>query len=79
MELMEQLSHRLDRIKVPTLVIQSSDDPVVHPEGSREIYENLGSEDKELIMFNSDRHGILRGEISQRVFARVGEFLQSRV
>jgi esterase/lipase/1-acyl-sn-glycerol-3-phosphate acyltransferase len=79
MELMEQLSHRLDRIKVPTLVIQSSEDPVVHPEGSKEIYENLGSEDKELIMFNSDRHGILRGEVSQRVFARVAEFLHSRV
>jgi esterase/lipase/1-acyl-sn-glycerol-3-phosphate acyltransferase len=79
MELMEQLSHRLDRIKVSTLVIQSSEDPVVHPEGSKEIYENLGSEDKELIMFNSDRHGILRGEVSQRVFARVAEFLQSRI
>ena len=44
MELMEQLSNRLDRIKVPTLVIQSSEDPVVHPEGSKEVYENLGSE-----------------------------------
>jgi esterase/lipase/1-acyl-sn-glycerol-3-phosphate acyltransferase len=79
MELMEQLSLRLDRIKVPTLLIQSSEDPVVHPQGSREVYENLGSEDKELIMFNSDRHGILRGELSQRVFTRIAEFLHSRV
>jgi esterase/lipase/1-acyl-sn-glycerol-3-phosphate acyltransferase len=79
MELMEQLSIRLDRIKVPTLLIQSSGDPVVHPEGSKEVYENLGSEDKELVMFNSDRHGILRGELSQRVFTRIVEFLRSRV
>jgi esterase/lipase/1-acyl-sn-glycerol-3-phosphate acyltransferase len=79
MDLMEQLSPRLDRIKVPTLLIQSAEDPVVNPEGSKEVYENLGSEDKELIMFNSDRHGILRGEISQRVFTRIAEFLHSRV
>jgi len=79
MELMEQLSLRLDRIKVPTLLIQSSGDPVVHPEGSKEVYENLGSEDKELVMFNSNRHGILRGELSQRVFTRIVEFLHSKV
>jgi len=79
MELMEQLSLRLDRIEVPTLLIQSSGDPVVHPEGSKEVYENLGSEDKELVMFNSNRHGILRGELSQRVFTRIVEFLHSKV
>ena len=79
MELMEQLSSRLDRIPVPTLLIQSSGDPVVHPEGSREIYENLGAKDKELIMFNSDRHGILRGEISQHVFTAIADFLHTRL
>lgn len=79
MELMELLSHRLDRIKIPTLLIQSSGDPIVHPDGAKEIYKNLGSDDKELVMFNSDRHGILRGELSQRVFTRIAEFLHSRV
>jgi esterase/lipase/1-acyl-sn-glycerol-3-phosphate acyltransferase len=79
MELMEQLSSRLDRIPVPTLLIQSSEDPVVHPEGTREIYENLGAKDKELIMFNSDRHGILRGEISQSVFTAIADFLHTRL
>jgi len=64
---------------VPALLIQSSDDPVVNPEGSKRIYEGLGSQDKELIMFNSDRHGILRGDVSERVFARVLEFLDTRV
>ncbi len=77
MELMDELSKRLDRVSVPALLIQSSDDPVVHPEGSKRIYEELGSQDKELIMFNSDRHGILRGDVSERVFARVLEFLDN--
>jgi len=79
MELMSVLSGRLDRIKVPALLIQASHDPVVHPEGSKLLYEGLGSQDKELIMINSDRHGILRGEGSERVFTRVLEFLDSRV
>jgi esterase/lipase len=77
MELMDELSKRIDRVSVPALLIQSSDDPVVHPEGSKRIYEGLGSQDKELIMFNSDRHGILRGDLSERVFARVLEFLDT--
>jgi esterase/lipase len=79
MELMDELSVRLDRIKIPTLLIQSSEDPIVHPEGSKQLYESLGSEDKELVMFNSDRHGILRGEMSQRVFTRISEFVNSRI
>ncbi len=79
MELTDELSKRLDRVSVPALLIQSSDDPVVHPEGSKRIYEELGSQDKELIMFNSDRHGILRGDVSERVFARVLEFLDNSV
>jgi esterase/lipase len=77
MELMDELSKRLDRIEVPALLIQASDDPVVHPEGSKRVYQGLGSQDKELIMFNSHRHGILRGDVSERVFARVLEFLDT--
>jgi esterase/lipase/1-acyl-sn-glycerol-3-phosphate acyltransferase len=77
MELMDELSKRIGRVNVPALLIQSSDDPVVHPEGSKRIYEGLGSQDKELIMFNSHRHGILRGDVSERVFARVLEFLDT--
>ncbi|MGB5156964.1 alpha/beta hydrolase [Desulfobacterium sp. N47] len=79
MELMEQLLLRLDLIKVPALLIQSSGDPVIHPEGSKEIYEKLGCEDKELVMLNYERHDVLRGEISQRVFARIAEFLNIRI
>jgi esterase/lipase len=76
-KLMNELAGRLEKIKVPVLLIQGSDDPVVHPEGSKLLYEGIGSQDKELIMINSDRHGILRGEVSERVFARVTEFLDS--
>ncbi|UCG13675.1 MAG: alpha/beta fold hydrolase [Deltaproteobacteria bacterium] len=74
LELMDTVSGRLELVKVPTLVIQSSDDPVVHPEGSKDLYRKLGSHDKELVMIHSDRHGIFRGNGSERVFSRVLEF-----
>jgi esterase/lipase/1-acyl-sn-glycerol-3-phosphate acyltransferase len=79
MELMDRVSEQLNEIRIPVLLIQSSDDPVVHPEGSEELYEGLGSTDKELVIFPAARHGIIRGEGSQRVFARVLEFLSNRL
>jgi esterase/lipase len=79
MDLMNELSGRLDLIKVPALLIQASDDPVVHPEGSKLLYKGLGSQDKELVMIKCNRHGILRGEPSERVFTRVLEFLDDRL
>ena len=79
MELMDELSERLDQIEVPALVIQASEDPVVHPNGSRELYEKLGSRDKDLVIFSSERHGIIRGEGSERVFAQVVDFLNNRL
>lgn len=79
MELMDELSGRLDQIKVPALVIQASDDPVVDPDGSKVLHERLGSQDKELVMVNSERHGIIRGEGSEGVFVQVVDFLDSRL
>ncbi|MGA1794397.1 MAG: alpha/beta fold hydrolase [bacterium] len=78
-ELIDVVSERLDAITIPTLIIQASDDPVVHPEGSRQLHQKLGSSDKELFIFPHDRHGIIRGEGSDLVFDRVVTFLDSRV
>ncbi|MGA1864479.1 MAG: alpha/beta fold hydrolase [bacterium] len=79
MELIDSTTKRLSEITVPALIIQSSDDPIVHPKGSDFLHQGLGSEDKELIVFPSDRHGIIRGEGSEGVFAGVTKFLDTRV
>jgi esterase/lipase len=78
MELMDRVSERLEEVTIPTLVIQGSEDPVVHPEGTEELYQKLGTSDKELTIFPEARHVIIRGEGSQRVFARVWEFIRDR-
>jgi esterase/lipase len=74
--LMDDLEPRLANLNVPALVIQSRGDPVVDPKGSRKIFELIGSADKEYLLFNFDRHGILLGEGAQKVHRAIGEFIK---
>ena len=74
--LMDELEPQLTDLKVPALVIQSRGDPVVDPRGSRKIFELIGSTDKEYLVFNFDRHGILLGEGAEKVHRAIGEFIK---
>jgi esterase/lipase len=73
---MVDLEPKLSELKVPSLVVQSRGDPVVDPKGSRKIFELIGSIDKEYLLFNFERHGILLGDSAQRVHKAIGEFLK---
>ncbi|RJQ81933.1 MAG: alpha/beta fold hydrolase [Desulfobacteraceae bacterium] len=73
--LMDMLEPRLGDVKMPALVVQSKEDPVVNPKGSERIFNLLGSVDKQYMAFNYKRHGILLGEGSQRVHRVIGEFI----
>jgi esterase/lipase/1-acyl-sn-glycerol-3-phosphate acyltransferase len=78
-ELMDRVADRLKEVAVPSLIIQGSDDPVVHPEGSEELYQKLGASDKELAVFPSARHVMIRGDGSERIFGRVWDFVRERL
>ena len=73
--LMDDLEPRLSQITVPALLLQASGDPVVDPKGSRKIFDMLGSVDKQFILFNFDRHGILVGDDTARVYRTISDFL----
>jgi len=73
--LMTSLEPRLSLITQPAVVIQSYEDPVVDPKGTEKIFKLLGSEDKKMVMFNFQRHGILLGEGSGRVYRTIGDFV----
>ncbi len=74
-KLMESLYPLLENITVPALIAQSENDPVVNPKGSRKIFKRLGSVDKRYTLFNFDRHGILLGQGSDRVYRTIAEFI----
>jgi esterase/lipase len=73
--LMDDLEPRLSRITVPSLLLQASGDPVVDPKGSRKIFDRLGSVDKQFILFNFKRHGILVGDDTAGVYRTISDFL----
>lgn len=76
--LMESVEKNLPRINIPALVIQADGDPIVNPKGSRKVFELINSEDKEYLLFNFDRHGILLGKGAERVHRAIGDFLRGR-
>jgi esterase/lipase/1-acyl-sn-glycerol-3-phosphate acyltransferase len=74
--LMDHLSPKLSQITIPSLVVQSREDPVVDPRGSERLFNLLGAQDKQYVVFNFKRHGILSGEGSQRVHQVVADFIR---
>ena len=77
--LMNHIKDHVQDIKVPALVIQASDDPVVNPAGTRDIFSLIGTSRKEYTVFNFNRHGILRGKGAVRVYKRVLSFVEGLV
>ncbi|OQX27564.1 MAG: glycerol acyltransferase [Desulfobacteraceae bacterium IS3] len=75
-ELMDSLEPRLSEITIPAMIIQTLNDPVVNYKGSRQIFKMLGSEDKQYILFNFDRHGILMGKGSHKVHEAIWNFIK---
>ena len=74
--LMTDLEPSLPKLEMPALIVQSRRDPVVNPKGSRKIFELIGTDQKEYILFNFDRHGILLGDGAEKVYAAIGEFIR---
>jgi esterase/lipase len=74
-KLMRIVENRLNNVADPALIIQASDDPVVDPVSAQEIFDKLGTKEKQLFMVNANHHGILRGKEADEVNAKVLEFL----
>ena len=75
-QFMSELEVQLPGITIPALIIQSQGDPVVAPEGSKLLFDRLGSPQKEYRLFDFARHGILLGERADKVHTAIGEFIE---
>ncbi len=74
---MTMLGPKLPIVRVPSLIVQSAGDPVVGPEGSKILFEHLGTKDKKYLLFDFDRHGILMGDGAGAVHAAIAEFIET--
>ena len=57
------LTTALPMVRVPALVVQGTEDPIVDPKSADDIMKNLGSTSKTLHMVESRRHGILNENV----------------
>ncbi|MEA2059985.1 MAG: alpha/beta hydrolase [Thermodesulfobacteriota bacterium] len=76
-QFMKALEDRMTSIKAPVLVVQSRKDPVVNPEGTRKLFESIGSDCREYFLFDFDRHGILLGNGAMRVYRAIADFIDA--
>lgn len=67
----EETVPNLKKIKVPTLVVHSNFDPVIHPKSATYIYENLGSSFKKIYWFSSNHHVITRDKRFSELFQKI--------
>ncbi len=73
---MKNLQPRLADVKVPTLIVQADDDPVVDFKETARMFDHIGTEQKQFIPVKFSRHGILAGEGSENVHAAIAGFVE---
>ncbi|GAB6190694.1 alpha/beta fold hydrolase [Desulfocastanea catecholica] len=72
---LESIEKGYAAINQPALIIQADKNPVVNPKGSQQLYESIGSSDKEFCLLNFDRHILVNGEGAEKVFQKIGSFV----
>ncbi len=77
LELIAQVEQELPAIRCPTLIMQGRQDDTVDPEGARQIYEQLGSPQKELHWLEHSGHLLPLDRERQAVITKVANFLGS--
>ena len=64
-KLIPEVKNSLPKIKIPTLILQGDEDPVVKPDSAQYIYDSLQTDIKLLEMIASKRHGIVCENIDE--------------
>jgi esterase/lipase len=74
--LLEQTQHRLEMLRQPALILQACQDPVVSPQSSRKVYEQIGSATKEYNLMHVDRHDLLHGASTRYLHDKIALFIR---
>lgn len=72
---LESLEKAYATIHQPALIIQADSNPVVDPKGSKQLYDSIGSTDKEFCLLSYDRHVLVNGDGTEKVFKKIGAFI----
>jgi esterase/lipase len=74
-DFLESIEKSYIAIKQPALIVQADKNPVVDPRGSKQLYDQISSRNKEYCLLSYDRHVLVNGEGAEKVFGRIGAFI----
>jgi alpha-beta hydrolase superfamily lysophospholipase len=74
-----RLGENMPNIKVPVFIIHGTDDKATRPEGSQYFYDNVGSEDKTLKLYEGGYHDLLNDIDKEIVMADILAWVNERI
>jgi len=74
-----ELPSAIPEIKLPVLIMHGADDRLSDPEGSRMLFERVGSEDRTLKLYEGFYHEIFNEPEREQVFWDIGAWLAAHV
>src|SRR5690625_3926654 len=70
-------SEEIHKIDIPSFVVQAHDDHIINPESATYIYENIGSDNKDIKWYEDAGHAITLGKKRDQLHIDIYEFLES--
>jgi acylglycerol lipase len=74
-----RLKRNMPNFDVPVFIIHGTDDKATRPEGSRYFYDNVGSEDKTLKLYEGGYHDLLNDVDREVVMADILAWVNERI
>lgn len=75
---MEEVAKWAPQIKTPILVMHGTEDFLASANATKRLFENIGSSDKELVIYSGFYHELFNEPEKQQVFERVTEWIEKR-
>jgi alpha-beta hydrolase superfamily lysophospholipase len=75
----ERLKEEFPRIKLPLLILHGTADKVTKPSGSQLFYENAGSRDKSIKLYEGHYHDLLNDIDKELVVADIKGWIETRI
>lgn len=73
---LESIEKKYAAISQPVLILQANNNPVVDPKGTMQLYDSIGSVNKEFCLLGDDRHILVNGAGAEKVYRKIGEFVR---
>jgi alpha-beta hydrolase superfamily lysophospholipase len=75
----ERLEREFGRITLPVLILHGTSDKVTRPDGSETFFDNAGSADKQLILYDDYVHDLLNDRGRERVMEDIVGWVRARL